>query len=224
MAFPIVASSSLKKKTNLNNPTFTIDLPAGVEAGDGLLMFVELSGITGIANWGDFTELYQEIYDWRAMSLAAWRMADGTEGATTTITSADDSGGGVIILRIEKDTFEPFTKTLPEYNTNDVETDQNPNPPQVTPSWGDADALWVVTQGYNSLEKWSSIPANYANVDTVINSGSSSLTVEQRSMAASAENPGTYTMPQARNAVVATIAVAPKLGADGYSGFGAVNI
>src|SRR5687767_5901305 len=93
MAFPSIAATNTTNGT-VASATPVINLPTGIVSGNLLLAFIRVvndagGSITWPAGWNELFETVADASNDR-MSLA-WRLADGTEGSTVTVTN----GGGV---------------------------------------------------------------------------------------------------------------------------------
>ena len=79
MASPVVLSTS-------TSGTSTVATPAGTTAGDLLIIAVVVDGIANTPSLAGFTELYNLPTETYAIGAAWYKIADGTEGASITIT------------------------------------------------------------------------------------------------------------------------------------------
>ena len=59
MAFPVVAATSNSANSG-GGTSHAVSLPAGIEAGNLLLVFFATDGDNTISNWGGFTEIFNK--------------------------------------------------------------------------------------------------------------------------------------------------------------------
>lgn len=116
MAFPLVQTTATTNGTTAAT-SLVLNMPSGIVADDLLVMFlraaVEGTGFTFPAGW---TKLFDDTSDAsNDETCVAWRKADGTEGATITVTTSASTKFASLAYRI-KDTANPTT-TPPEFAT-----------------------------------------------------------------------------------------------------------
>ena len=164
-----------------------VDLPTNesIESGDMLLVMLALDG-TSISNW-DITKDFTEILalDNSQLNLAiAYRIADGTEGSSVTFDHPGSSDKAHIAYHIKGN-----SSSAPQI-TNDNRDGTDPNPPNLTPSWGSKSTLWIAGTA-NEQVATTGDPTNY------INGLGGSLTrfirCAERLLVATSENPGVFT-------------------------------
>ncbi|HRO40898.1 MAG TPA: hypothetical protein PLZ25_13370, partial [Flavobacteriales bacterium] len=157
--FPVVAATTTSAKTNTNNQAHVISLPAGIEAGDLLLIFwadannsgtqPTLSGWTQLATSNANTgSIYRKIW---------YRIADGTEGAAVSTNSFGDRSAH-ITYRIAKDTY---TGT-PYVSTANNGTNDSPDPGNLNPGLGAQKFLWIAS-AHGGQTGTVTTPSNYGN-------------------------------------------------------------
>jgi PKD repeat protein len=87
---------------------------------------------------------------------------------------------------------------------------QNPNPPNLAPSWGAGDTLWFAACGYDQGQRTvTAYPANYTNGqnDRSNNNQGCGVGTAIRQLNAASENPGTFTLSAAEQWIAATVAI-----------------
>jgi hypothetical protein len=203
VAFPTVAA----RATDINITSTTsqaLDLPTGITAGDLLVVTVQIAtGIPQTITWpSGWTQLYSQVNGVVVQGAAAYRVADGTEGSTVTITLSSNSGVQSVALRITGHD----SATAPQAGTATTGTTSTPNPPSLTPTGGAKDYLWIACC-VSDAANVTAAPTNYSNL-TVPGSGSDIGTAE-RLLNAASEDPGTFTLASSNEWVANTIAVHP---------------
>lgn len=85
----------------------------------------------------------------------------------------------------------------------------NPNPPNLTPSWGSAEDLWIAVACLESGSDFSAAPTNYTDLQSLntAGTGSTGLGTATRVLTATSEDPGTFTIANTRRNVTTTVAV-----------------
>jgi len=214
-AFPTVAATS--DAATSSSTSHTITLPSGIVSGGLVMCFItarfasspKTAGWTWTAGW---TELEDEAYDTTANSAhmgVVYRLTDGTEGSTITATSAGTSEGAYSCYRITGN----HASSAPEKGTATTHSGGTSDPPNLTPSWGAADTLWIVLNSRNTAggSTLTSYPTSYT--DNQINRASATLvrtSVANRPLNATSENPGTWGFSSGQFDVSNTFAVRPQ--------------
>ena len=140
---PSVASTDTSATTTAGT-SHTVNLPLGVQAGDLLIVCLDKGStaatVNALAGW---TELLDEN---SANGLyIAYRWADGTEGATITLTTSASTRSAENVYRIIN-AVNPATQP-PEIGTTASGTSVSPDPPAVTPTGGAKDYLAIAMLG-----------------------------------------------------------------------------
>jgi hypothetical protein len=197
------------------NTSHSVTLPGSISAGDLLVMWCATSSTavntpTGwaLANVPDATDpsSAQSV----ALSNTArifYRIADGSEGATQTVTTPGSIGLGCITWRI--------TGADPDYPPEALwfgATTAPANPPDFNPyGWeGPIDVLWLACGARDGGTVLTGTPSGYSNV---VDGGSSGAAVRVRGgsqqLSAVSENPGAFTDTGSVSVIGATIAIKP---------------
>jgi len=212
MAFPSVASKNNSYRADIGT-SHTVNLPAGIQAGNLLLVFFALrvTALVTITFPEGWTKI-AEIMDYRSEIGIAWREADGNEGATITVTTSSSLRSAHISYRITGAT-DPDTQA-PEVSTGASGSSANPDPDSLTPTGGVKDYLWIALDyhdggtipvtgypaNYNDNQEYRDVPdQNYA----------ATLGIATRELNASSEDPGTFTLSSSRYWGACTVAVHP---------------
>lgn len=195
-SYPVVVGS-----TDGNNTaaTVSINVPPGA-VGELLLALVGTDANSSTTWPSGWTSLFNTFSTSDGIS-AAWRIADGTEGATISVTSG--ANWYYAILRIGGN----HATAAPEAGTAVSATATTGNPPAVTPTWGAANDLWVV-MGHADSGVSVTYPTNYNWVQT-FNTNTGTLAVAVRPLNAATEDPGTFGWGGSILNKVNTIAVRP---------------
>jgi hypothetical protein len=206
MAFPVVQGAA-HTATAGGTTSHTFDLPTGVQAGEMLLALCTDSAI-GARDYSDLAGWNKILNTNESRNLATfWRWADGTEGATATITISSNAALCVSCYRISG-----AQNVAPAVANTASTTSTNPDPPSLSPSWGAEDTLWFAFAGWNSRTTApSAYPSNYSdnqNTLPAVSGQAASLGVATRNLNASSENPGVFTMASSTWRA-ATLAVRP---------------
>lgn len=198
MAFPTVAATNTS--TQASSTSHTVNLPASIAAGDLLLIFFGYNNsaddVTTPSGWTQFFNVTNG-----GRFYAYYRVADGGEGSTVTITSGTSGISQHNSYRITGYQGTPESATALGASTT-------PDPPNLTPSWGADDTLWIAaTHPVNSAADLTA-PTNYGGL---IQTAPTSFQVgsANRQLNAASENPGTFA--NASNSVweAATVAIQP---------------
>lgn len=216
MAFPTfntpVSTSFGVAATNMQ-----VNMPASVAAGDLLIVLVESRNAvtwTKPSGWNDISTLAQAGGSSVGQLNGFYKIAAGTEAGTTPQWTA--SGVTTAIWNTFKVTTWHGT-TPPEATTTNGDSSAA-NPPNLAPSWGADDTLWVAIAGHaaSTASAWSAGPSGYGNFQcngastggAAVSMGIATLTNN-----ASSENPGAFTVNGGGNNnrwwAAATLAVRP---------------
>jgi hypothetical protein len=165
VAFPAVQGTPAESSTNTAGTSHVVTLPTGIQAGELLLVFIDKGStaatFNALAGW---TELLDENL---ANGIAIlYRWADGTEGASITLTSSASTRSARIAYRIAG-AANPGT-TPPTLGTVGTGTSTTPNPGNCNPGTA-KDYLWFTLFGGAGEEAdddtWcNSPPSTYGNL------------------------------------------------------------
>jgi hypothetical protein len=201
-AFPQIPATS-SGSTSVAQSQIVTAHPAGVAVGNRLLLFVArlnamtmtwpagwTSLITNTANDGTFE--------------ARWR--DYQAGDTAPTVTGSASAYAYRMLRITG--HDPGT--APAATTLAVGTSTSPNPGSLDPSdWGSEDTLWIAVQSNAGSSAPSGYPADYGNGTANQGTFGPALAFATRELAASSDDPGTFTLTSSQAWGAATIAIRP---------------
>ena len=210
MAYPSVDAENGGFYDGALTDTFTLNLPSGIAVGDLILMLFSGSGnILGVptASMVGWTELFQQQVggaDADAIGLAAfYKVATAPMGATATATTDITCRAAHTSLRISH-------WTAIECGVAATGDSENPDPPNLAPSWGAAYNLWLAVCG---TAGWgmSEFPSLYTDLRTDRTTGTYGATHSaRRELTAASENPGVFTIESgvSKYWVANTIAIA----------------
>ncbi len=211
-AFPVVAA--VNGGTDPGDVVnHTVDLPAGIVAGNLILIFFAVDGDPAITfPAGDWTEVFQQTGNSLVRFGVWYRVADGTEGASIVVVTdvAEDASYTSYRITGHGDIVEGGVAA--------TANDANPNPPNLAPTWGAQNTLWFASVGYNDGPTIiNAYPANYTDgrSDRAARGTAVGVGTARRELNAAAENPGTFTLSAPQWWVANTIAVSPQPAFDG---------
>jgi hypothetical protein len=187
MTFPVVAGST-SNTDGAGTTSHTVNLPASIAAGD---MLIVISGGTisaTVTEAGDWDELFEQDSESTITLWGMWRIADGTEGASVVFTTGTSVQWRHISLRITG-----HSGNAPEALAIGGAA-AGGDPPELTPSWGSADTLWLTgVRGTLGVDANPTPPTNYTLVQSNDGgAGAGCVAVARRDSAASSEDPGIW--------------------------------
>lgn len=147
MAFPVVDGTATTNGTTAT-ATPVVNLPAGIGVGNTVIVLVRVA-VAGVIGWpAGWTELFDASSDAADDQMAAaWRKADGTEGATITLSSGN---GKFAAIAYDISTAEDPTVQAPQLSTVATGTGTTPDPTTCTPTGGAKDYLWLWIGGWEN--------------------------------------------------------------------------
>ena len=204
MAFPQVDAVNGGNNTE-DSTEHTVNLPANISAGNLLLVFFASDEVPTITFPEGWTQLFQEV-NATCIKFGAWyRIADGEEGATITVTTSASEQSAHTSYRITG-----YSGT-PEAGTATTGYTVNPNPPNLTPSWGAADTLWFASCSNDFLPIVTVYPTDYTDgrYDNSYTINGCLVGTARRELNAVSEDPGTFTLSFQELWVANTVAIKP---------------
>ena len=209
--FPYIAAAASTELT-VNQTSHTINLPAGIVAGSLLLMIVLVDGGTTITATG-WTSVTTGTSGSDISLAVLYRFADGSEGATVSITSSASEKVSAYVARIA----DHHASTPPEgAGTGSGTASGNSNPPSLTPSWGADDNLWLTIGVHDS----SNPGAGFAHVGIPLlwqylwhhaaaAADDGTISIGYRYINAASQDPLSHVAPSGEQWAAATVAVRP---------------
>ena len=206
--FPSVLATNTSLEDTGNPTNHTVSLPAGISAGNLLIVVFSCDGAESVgwpAGWTEIFEVSNSIFNTLAV---AYRQADGLEGATIIVTTGTGERSAHVSYLI-KDHEDPATRA-PEISTGATGASINPDPDSLTPTGGAKNYLWLALHGHDVDHATTAIPSSYSNQVSDEGGGSTGTGVgcAERQLNASVENPGTFTITSDQW-VAATLVVHP---------------
>ena len=209
MAFPVVSTKGTTHVDSGVETSHVIDLPDGIVSGDLLMVFFSCDG-TGDHTWPTspaWTRLAKINNGTATASISfGYRIANGSDGTSMTIVS-DSEKAVAFSWRIT----DWHGTTIPEYATASGDT-TTPDPPNLTPSWGADDTLWISWYGINGNGAGTTYPTNYAdNREYAETSAGASVSgaMCSRNLNATSDNPSTFQSSGASGWGAAIVAIRP---------------
>lgn len=199
-AYPTVEATNTSSAASAASAS--VSLPTGIVSGNLLIALCVLFDDrthTWPAGW---TELYDADTGSQSSS-AAYRVADGSEGASITVNFGGGSSASAhITMRISN------YQGTPEVGTAVGGISTSPNPPSITPSWGSDDILVLAMVGARTTSVVSAAPSSYTDLLTVAAGGSGpSAAIARREVTGTTEDPGTATLPSSVEWTTNTLAI-----------------
>jgi hypothetical protein len=212
--FPSVRST--KQGTTVASVSVIVDIPVGVP-GDLLLACLSTRAalFTWPAGWTEFEEV-DNGPGTQTMGIG-YRIADGTEGSTFTVTSTSGTFNTTWgIYRIS----QWHGSTPPEKGVAaTTSAGTTINPPSLSPSWGSNKTLWIaVAAGLDAGggSPLSSYPTNYVlNQLDQFSATQNGVSLAVRKIEAASEDPGVFSYSgggQFRSAQTVAIRPADRIG------------
>ncbi len=209
MAFPQVEATNSSTEAG-NETNHTVDLPAGIQAGETLLVFFACDGVPSVGWPGGWNEIFEVQFSVTTLAVA-WRKATGGEGASITVTTTVAEQSAHASYRISGATDPAITP--PEVSTGVSSTSANPDPDSLTASGGSKEYLWIVVEGNDGTRTVSAYPTNYDS--NQLNPGGgigAHVGVASDEVETETEDPGTFTINGSDQWIACTVAVHPVVG------------
>lgn len=170
-----------------------VNLPASIASGDLLI------AVAHVRNAGTFTKPsgWQDLGNQAGGSsvgkiTAFYKIADGTEGSTATWTASTGTTAEWHVIKITS--WHGTTPPEAAFSFGDYTT--QPDPPNIAPSWGSEENLFLEFAGNSATAALTTgASANYINYyqNTASSGGAQvNLASANRELTASSENPGTF--------------------------------
>ena len=218
-SFPQVAATNISKESSAVS-SHTVALPTGIQSGDLLLAFFNAEGgigssetITWPNGWTEFaSEISHSGNPTTGAAVhfrAAYRQADGTEGANITVTTGTNATSAHNTYRITG-ADDPATQAPEAATAGSTSSETTIDAPSLTPTGGAQDYLWLAVVALNQGNTLSASPTNYTNLIQDSGTGGG-LGSSRRELNAASTDPGGHplTSGSSNRTVGATIAVHP---------------
>jgi hypothetical protein len=216
MAFPIVAGTAASQ-TTISGTTHTVSLPTGIVSGELLVVAMAYqtapSFITFPAGWTAKTSSDTG----GAAGVWAYRVANGTEGTSITVTFGIAQQAAHRSWRIQG--HSTSTNPMTDVGFWQAGTSAAPDTGAATPVGGTKDYLWLWFTAGAGGRICTSAPTSYTNLETS-DSGSAAtsvaLSTARRALNAASENAGAGVLESSGAWMSIVTAVHP--GSEGSSG------
>ena len=186
MTFPVQETLATSNGSATTSPTF--NLPSGITNTDLLLAWFDNDfSVTATSFPGGWTELHQSTPISNFRMTLFYRVADGTEGSSITLTTGNVPFSGVCV-RIsghDSSTNAPTVSTT-DFSFGDI------NPPDHTAGGGALDYKWYANANSNDAANTFTAPTNYTEQAEVSGNSAPTLGISDRDLNASSEDPGVY--------------------------------
>jgi hypothetical protein len=182
-------------------------MPAGIQAGDLLLVFFGTDGDNTIIDSQTFTVLDQQSNNTAAFGAVLYKIAAGGDSLTITVSVTNEPSSH-ICYRIDgwESTFAP------QISINAQGSSELPNSLIVTPPWATDDTLYVAVEINDRNRTVSLYPANYTGnqlEETGGGSGDCHVGVATRNYNNPSDDPAQWTLSATDQWNAWTLAVAP---------------
>jgi hypothetical protein len=218
LPFPFAQVDSVTESVfSTNVASHEVAMPATVEEGDLLLVLFSSDAdaasdtVTTPEGWTLIETMIRSNNSVRGSIYA--KVADGTEdGTTVNFQTSSIERAAAQVYRIPALTwFGNIADGIDSAGVDPGSTTAAPNPPSLSPSWGDEDNLWIV---YAAGSVWSAVnsyPSGYSSGMHTLTTGSGSASASSATLNATGpnEDPGAFSMAESANGVVFTIAIRP---------------
>jgi hypothetical protein len=183
---PLVESRSSGATTATDTTSHAITMPSGITAGDLLLIVFSSDGAVrdcSISS-GGWVKLDEAQNGTTVTGAVFYKIAEGADTATVTTSTAEQSSH--VVFRISGAGI-PISASANGSSTNS-------NPPNLNTGIS-KNYLWIASRSGDSTVVATAAPTNYSNLQTQAAAGTSgaSTNTAERSLAASSEDPGTFT-------------------------------
>lgn len=193
MAFPVEASATGGGE-NTAVTTHVLNLPSGIVSGNLLVLVFHVVGNTTITTPTGWTSVLNTADTTTQRTAIFYRIADGTEGSTVSVTTSAS-------VRCEYRSLR-FTgahgSTVPEASAAAYASSNAPDPPSLDPTgWGTEDTLWYAIEAGNDATKTvTTYPTNYTGGVQHTSTGGTpgQLALASRNLNAASADPGAFTL------------------------------
>lgn len=186
--FPYISGSVYNAYGSGTN--ISVTLPTDIVAGDLLVVFNAPDNnftTTFPAGWTKFTD----ISGGSNALTTGWRICDGTEGASITITLSSATQGRYIVAKIKG---AATTGTPIENGVGVATTSSSGNPPSLTASWGALNNLWIAASALDTSATMTTWPTGYTqNRLDGQGFGSASVAICSKKAAVATDDPAAFT-------------------------------
>lgn len=189
-----------------------VQMPAVVNAGDLLIVTIAIAGSNGSTSASGWTQFVNGVGGASVITARCFRkIAAGTEGGTiVNFTMSSSRIASAICHRIKSGDHDPATAPVGA-GVNQASTSTQ-NPPNLTPSWGSANNIWLAVALMEDNFSITAYPYPSGNfnqrTDPGVSSRSQSATCYIQTTASSLDPPA-YTIANSVTGYPITIAIKP---------------
>lgn len=187
----------------------TVTLPTGIVAGQLLLVLIGGENPSGTSFPAGWTELFDAGGSSAGWLAGAWRVADGGESGSITVTTTGSVKSAWIVYR-----FSNHNGTVEAATPVDQPGTASPDPPSLSPSWGSDKTKWLVAFAGESPSQRavSAYPTDYADDQLTAGTGNTAgadatIGAASRLLETATEDPGAFSLGGTGNWFAVTIAV-----------------
>lgn len=207
--FPVYISNTATELGGADATSHLVQMPAAVSSGDLLIALIASDGVATVSTPSGWTSLITQAAVGASGSVF-YKVAAGTEGGTTVdfVTSSAERMEAQV-ARIQAGTFQSVPEAAQANNGAGTTT---PNPPNLAPSWGAANTLWIAATMTDNTRTVSVYPLPNNQVRTAnASTGTAFTTLASCSndVSAASLDPGTFTINSSSTWVAITIAIRP---------------
>lgn len=208
-AFPVYLSNTATDLGGADTTAHLVIMPDTVNTGDLLIALIAVDGNPTITTPSGWTLLQQSNVTGLVKGAVYYKIADGTEGSTTVDFATETAERMMAqVIRIQAGTYNG----APEAAVATLSSSVNPDPPNLTPSWGARNSLWLAATAVDNTRTVSVYPLADNQVRTAHSAfGTAFVTLASCSVNSNvaALDPGTFTINTASASVSFTVAVRP---------------
>jgi hypothetical protein len=218
MAFPNIASYSQSDSVFSTLSSFACVMPSGIQAGDLLIALigadqnrtVSVNTAVSGSNWTIQSQGSPEAPNNTVTGAIITKTADGSGSDALTINLDVADVLNTYVIRVAKENFAGANSVYVSSPFGAFSA--NANPPNLIPTPGAKDYLWIVAVVHDAQVVATEAPTNFINLvtDSAPGSGGCSWSWATRELNASSLDPGTFTS-NVEQYVAFTIAVEGKL-------------
>jgi hypothetical protein len=199
--FPFVAASATSEASGTSH---VVNLPSGIASGDLLIVCFTTTNNTTFT-WPSGWTLLATIVSNNYETEVRYRIADGTEGASITVTTGASGSTAHCAVRI---TDHGSGVNAPEAAIAHA-ANSSINPPGLTPTGGAKNYLWLEGYGINGTGTSTGQSTNYTMIANTSN-GAPDTAIAYRELNAATEDPGLMSATSVVRWIAWTIAVYPE--------------
>lgn len=209
-SFPVYLSNTATDLGGADATTHLVNMPATVNSGDLLIALIAVDGNPTITTPSGWTFLIQNNSSTLQKGAVYYKVAAGTEGGTTVDFATGTAERMMAqIVRVQAGTYSGAPEAT---STQSQIVTTTPDPPNLAPSWGTANTLWIAMAAIDGNRTVSVYPLPNNQVRTAnVGTGTAFVTLASCSdnLNAASLDPGTFTITASSTYAAFTIGVRP---------------